>query len=105
MNDLRERANYDPEAHAPDERTQYDLPAAKRIDPRDLTTVPMSELRSPTARALDAEARDLCPDCRTFDQQVSAELAVMRDAIERIADAVTVLMSERDMAREREGRA
>lgn len=29
MHDLRERANYDAEAHAPDERTRYGMPAVK----------------------------------------------------------------------------
>lgn len=87
------------DAHAPDpnEATQYDLPAVTLpvhvLTPEQLRTVPMPDLRSPEARQLDAVQHDL----RTCDQRMDAELAVLREAIERIADAVTVLMLEREM--------
>jgi len=114
VNDLRHDTADPAGAHAPDlrESTQYDLPAveleasfsftatthdgkvqAYRIDPNELRTVPMPDLRSPEARVLDAEARDL----RQYPGRVDAELAVIREAIERIGDSVTVLMLEREL--------
>lgn len=107
MHDLR----HDPNAHAADPRetTQYDLLTvtlpARRIDPAQLRTVPMPNLRSPRAREMDAAARDLRtgPE-HTGDElaMLHGEIAVLREAIERLADAVTVLMLERDMRREQE---
>ncbi len=82
MHDLR----HDPEAHAAD-------PRVVRIN--ELRTVPMPDLRTPEARTLDAETRDL----RTCDQRMRDEIAVLREAIERLADGVTVLMLERELSR------
>lgn len=112
------------EVRAMDERTRYNLPAVKPaqafaalrqtfgaaadaiddpngrystpacIDTGNLRTVPMPNLRSPTARDLDAAARDL--DCRTYSERVDARLKRIEAALERIADAVTVLMLERE---------
>ncbi len=88
MNDLRN----DPEAHAAD-------PRVVRIN--ELRTVSMPDLRTADARQLDAETRDL----RTCDQRMHDEIAVLREAIERLADSVTVLMLERELCRlEREGK-
>ncbi len=77
--------------------TRYDLPAVKRVD--ELRTVPMPDLRSADARTLDAAARDL----RTVGERVDDELgalradnAALREAIERIADAVQVLILRLD---------
>jgi hypothetical protein len=63
-------------------------PAAHAADPRvmraaDLRTVPMPDLRSGTARELDAQARGL--DTRTFDEQVIAELVRIVDALQGIS--------------------
>lgn len=76
--------------------TRYDLPAVKRVD--ELRTVPMPDLRSAEARLLEA-ARDL----RTVGERVDDELgalradnAALREAIERIADAVQVLILRLD---------
>ena len=64
-----------------------------------LRTVPMPDLRSADARTLDAAARDL----RTVGERVDDELgalradnAALREAIERIADAVQVLILRLD---------
>lgn len=114
MNDLRD-------AHAVDRReaTRYDLPAAQRLDPADLRTVPMPDLRTAEARELDAEARDLRTGPEREHDDVAAlrgdiaelkeendwarfELSVLREAIERHADALTMLMLERDLRREQQ---
>lgn len=58
-----------------------------------LRTVPMPDLRSPAARQLDGETRDLRP----YDERADERLARIEAAIERIADAVTVLMLEREL--------
>ena len=73
MHDLR----YD--AHAPDERTQYALPTVKRIDPADL--------RTPQARVMDAEARDLRTEgdkTAELVQQVSTLQAVCSELSRRV---------------------
>lgn len=72
MNDLRERAN--PDAHAID-------PRVLRAD--ELRTVPMPELRTPQARALDAQARGLY-DTRTEDERLLAELVRIVDALQAL---------------------
>lgn len=82
MNDLRD----DPNAHA-DERTHYDLPTVKAMDPSQLRTFAMPDLRSPAARTLDM---------RTFDQQVIAELVRIVDVVQALALRVDLLEGERD---------
>lgn len=65
-------------------------PAAHAADPRvmraaDLRTVPMPELRSADARTLDAAQRGTrAHDCRTFDEQVIAELVRIVDALQGV---------------------
>ena len=66
-------------------------PAAHAADPRvmraaDLRTVPMPELRSADARTLDAAQRGTrAHDCRTFDEQVIAELVRIVDALQALS--------------------
>lgn len=97
MNDLR----HDPtDAHAPDLRectapSPSGIARAVYLDPADLRTVSMPELRTPEARTLDAETRDLRP----YDTRCDERMAAIEQALECIADAVTVLMLERDVAR------
>lgn len=83
MHDLR----YDADAHAPDARA-YSLPTVKAMDAEVLRTVPMPDLRTAEARALDATTRGL--DCRTFDEQVTAELV-------RIVDVLQVLTLQQEL--------
>jgi hypothetical protein len=63
------------------------------LTPAQLRTVPAPNLRSPAARQLDGETRDLRP----YDERADERLARIEAAIERIADAVTVLMLEREL--------
>jgi len=67
--------------------------ASTRLEPSQLRTVPMPDLRSPECRQLDGETRDLRP----YDERADERLARIEAAIERIADAVTVLMLEREL--------
>ena len=76
MNDLR----HDPDAHAIDPRV---MPVAA------LRTVPMPDLRSPQARALDAQARGL--DCRTGDDKLRAELVRIVDVAQALVLRVEML--------------
>lgn len=55
---------------------------ADRLNPADLRTVPPPNLRSPDARTLD---------CRTFDQQVIAELVRIVDALQAVVLRLEVL--------------
>lgn len=91
MNDLR----WDQEQE--DERTHYHLKAVTQpahvLTPAQLRTVPMPDLRSPECRTLDGEVRDIRPYAERTDER----LARIEAAIERIADAVTVLMLEREL--------
>lgn len=65
-----------------------------RLNPADLRTVPMPELRSADARTLDAAQRGTqAHDTRTFDQQVVAELV-------RIVDALQAVVLRLDMIEE-----
>ena len=85
MHDLR----WDQEAE--DAATHARLKATVRVrvlTPEQLRTVEMPNLRSPEARSLDGETRDLCPYAERNDER----LARIEEAIERIADKVTVLM-------------
>ena len=89
MHDLR----WDQEAE--DAATHARLKATVRVrvlTPEQLRTVEMPNLRSPEARSLDGETRDLCPYAERNDER----LARIEEAIERIADKVTVLMLERE---------
>ena len=82
MNDLRD----DPNAHAPDKRA-YSLPTVKVLTAEQLHTVPMPELRSPQARTLDAEARDLRTagdKIAELQQQVSTLQAVCSELSRRV---------------------
>lgn len=93
MNDLR----HDPDA--PDAATHARLrPHAPngtppvphaRIDPDELRTVTMPDLRTPEARLLDAAQRGLDgtghKDVRTFDQVVIAELVRLVDAMQGLS--------------------
>ncbi len=76
MNDLRhDQEEADAATHA-----------KLRLNPADLRTVPMPELRSPDARTLDAAARDLPP--RTFDERMDAELTALRLSVQELRQAV-----------------
>lgn len=89
MHDLR----WDQEAE--DAATHARLKATVRVrvlTPEQLRTVEMPNLRSPEARSLDGETRDLRPYAERNDER----LARIEEAIERIADKVTVLMLERE---------
>ena len=77
MNDLRfDQEKADAATHA-------------RIDPDELRTVPMPDLRTPEARLLDAAQRGLeetgHKDVRTFDQVVIAELVRLVDAMQGLS--------------------
>lgn len=70
------------DAHAPDERTCYDMPTVKRIDPADL--------RTPQARVLDAEARDL----RTAGDKIAeltAQVSTLQAVCSELSRRVTAL--------------
>jgi len=98
VNDLRwDQEEADAATHA---RLKAVTQPAHVLTPAQLRTVPMPDLRSGTARELDAAVRQL--DCRTGPERVAAEMAVLREAIERLADAVQVLMLEREARREQE---
>lgn len=62
---------------------------ATRLDPDDLRTVHMPDLRTPEARLLDAAQRGLDgtghKDVRTFDQVVIAELVRLVDAMQGLS--------------------
>ena len=88
MHDLR----WDQEAE--DAATHARLKATVRVrvlTPEQLRTVEMPNLRSPEARTLDGETRDLRPYAERNDER----LARIEEAIERIADKV--LWLEREM--------
>ena len=101
MNDLR----HDPDAPdaAPHARLRPHAPNGTppvphaRIDPDDLRTVPMPDLRTPEARLLDAAQRGLDgtghKDVRTFDQVIIAEFV-------RLVDTMQALRLEFDLLRE-----
>jgi len=100
MHDLRwDQEEADAATHA---RLKAVTQPAHVLTPAQLRTVPMPDLRSGTERELDAAVRQL--DCRTGPERVAAEMAVLREAIERLADAVQVLMLERE-ARQAEASA
>lgn len=65
MHDLR----WDQTDSAAHDHVQY------RLNPADLRTVPMPELRTPQAHAHDT---------RTFDQQVTAELVRIVDSLQAV---------------------
>ena len=65
---------------------------AQALAVEQLRTVEMPNLRSPEARSLDGETRDLRPYAERNDER----LARIEEAIERIADKVTLLMLERE---------
>lgn len=103
MNDLRyDQEEADAAAHArlrpPAPNGTPPVPHA-RIDPDDLRTVPMPDLRSPEARLLDAAQRALDgeetghKDVRTFDQVIIAEFV-------RLVDTMQALRLEFDLLRE-----
>ena len=93
MNDLR----HDPDAPDAAAHARLRPPAPNgtppvphaRIDPDDLRTVPMPDLRTPEARLLDAAQRGLDgtghKDVRTFDQVVIAELVRLVDAMQGLS--------------------
>ena len=88
MHDLR----WDQEAE--DAAAHARLKATARVrTPEQMRTVEMPNLRSPEARELDGETRDLRPYAERNDER----LARIEEAIERIADKVTVLMLEREV--------
>lgn len=70
---------------------------AQHLDPDQLRTVPMPELRTPEARLLDAAQRGYegedGRDTRTFDQVVIAEFV-------RLVDVMQALRLEFDLLRE-----
>ena len=75
------------DAHAPDERTRYDMPTVKRMDAADLRTVQPVDLRTPQARVLDAQARDLRTagdKIAELVQQVSTLQAVCSELSRRV---------------------
>ena len=90
MHDLRYDARQDQEEA--DAATHARL-KAQALAVEQLRTVPMPNLRSPEARTLDGETRDLRPYAERNDER----LARIEEAIERIADKVTVLWLEREM--------
>ena len=56
------------------------------MDPDQLRTVPMPDLRSPQARALDAQARDMLRyDTRTEDERLLTELVRLVDCLQGIS--------------------
>lgn len=62
--------------------TMYpDTRTGARIDPGELRTVPMPELRTPQARVLDRQARGLY-DTRTEQERVTAELVRIVDCLQ-----------------------
>ena len=76
--------------------TPADQQRAQRLDPSDLRTVHMPELRSPEARLLDAAQRGYDGsqrDTRTFDQVVISEFV-------RLVDVMQALRLEFDLLRE-----
>ena len=91
MHDLRHDPNdpQDTAAHgaAPHATNGTATPPAHRLNPTDLRTVHMPDLRSPEARLLDAAQRGLdgddpARDVRAFDQQVVAELVRLVDTMQ-----------------------
>ena len=113
MHDLRT----DPNAHAVDERTRYDLPTvttvttptatvpAHVLTPAQLRTVPAPDLRNgiPGARPLSdwglridarpvtAQIDALTHDCRTADDKLRAELVRLVDALQALTLRVELL--------------
>lgn len=89
MNDLRhDQEAADAATHAKLRGKTFvtETTAAARLNPTDLRTVPMPELRSPDARTLDAAARELPP--RTYDERMDAEIAALRLAVQELRQAV-----------------
>ncbi len=94
MNDLRERANYDPEAHAPDERTQYDLPTVKAapnyiwvqvpIDGQLIWTTVEVPAKGVTVRF---DARGLVERVDELNARMDALRADLRELSERMQEA------------------
>lgn len=90
MHDLRFDARQDQEEA--DAATHARL-KAQALAVEQLRTVPMPNLRSPAARTLDGETRDLRPYAERNDERLER----IEEAIERIADKVTVLWLEREV--------
>jgi hypothetical protein len=77
---------------------EIDVRTPLAIDPAELRTVPMPDLRSPIARTLDAQARHLEHiDTRTADERITAEFV-------RLVDCLQVLTLEVEMLKEAFGR-
>jgi hypothetical protein len=79
------------ETHAVPEKG-YTVTTVQAIDPAQLRTVPMPDLRSPIARTLDAQARNLeHVDTRTADERVTAELVRLVDCLQVLTLKVEAL--------------
>jgi hypothetical protein len=79
------------ETHAVPEKG-YTVTAVQALDPADLRTVPMVDLRSPIARTLDAQRRNLEHiDTRTADERVTAELVRLVDCLQVLTLKVEAL--------------
>jgi hypothetical protein len=71
---------------------EIDVRTPLALDPRELRTVPMPDLRSPIARTLDAQRRNLEHiDTRTADERVTAEFVRLVDCLQVLTLKVEAL--------------